>query len=304
MQNKWCGTSGIKSGIFRGLILIPLVLIILACNGGSHERQPNITADKRIISLSPHITEIIYAIGGQENLIAVSDFCKYPARAAEKPQIGGLINPNIEKIVSLKPTALIGVPSHAKLHQELIKFKLPVIMLANENIDDVLQTIDTLGVILDRKNAAIKLIKSIEDSLKYIMAAAARQKPHALLIIGRERGTLKNITAAGDDTFINEIWEIAGGINTFQDLPSRYGTVNLEAVLSRNPEIIIEFEMDSIPGITKNDDQVAWSRLGNVSAIREGNVFTVRGNHTLIPGPRIVLLARQFRHIIEQVALK
>jgi iron complex transport system substrate-binding protein len=276
--------------------------MILTSHGCVDQKQKQDPFQKRIVSLSPHTTEIIYALGGDDDLIAVSDFCRFPLEAGKKEKIGGLINPNIEKIVSLKPTLLIGVPSHTKLNDELAKFQLSVIMLPNENISDVLATIDTIGTLLDRKDDAVLLIKNIKDSLSVIKSETGMQRPRAMLVIGRERGTLKNITAAGDDTFINEVWEIAGGMNIFSDLPSRYSAVNLETILTRNPEVIIEFDIDGVPDIRKTDNAKIWKQLDHVTATANGNVFTVTGSHTLIPGPRLVLLARQFRTIIDRVS--
>ncbi|NOQ96839.1 MAG: ABC transporter substrate-binding protein [Calditrichae bacterium] len=285
------------------LIFTILLAMILISHGCLDQKQKQVQSQKRIISLSPHITEIIYALGSEDELVAVSDFCRFPPAAGKKEKIGGLINPNIEKIVSLRPTLLIGVPSHTKLNDELAKFQLSVIMLPNENISDVLATIDTIGTLLDRKDNAALLIKNIKDSLSAIKTENGMQRPRATLVIGRERGTLKNITAVGEDTFINEVWEIAGGINIFSDLPARYSAVNLETILTRNPEVIIEFDIDGVPDIRKTNDAKIWKQLDHVSATANGKVFTVTGSHTLIPGPRLVLLARQFRTIINRISL-
>ncbi len=288
--------------MLKYLIFTIFLAVIFILNGCVNQKQKQGSFQKRIISLSPHTTEIIYALGGDDDLIAVSDFCRFPPEAGKKEKIGGLINPNIEKIVSLRPTVLIGVPSHAKLNDELAKFQLSVIMLPNENISDVLATIDTIGTLLDRKDDAALLIMNIKDSLSVIKSEAGIHRPGAMLVIGRERGSLKNITAVGEDTFINEVWEIAGGMNIFSDLPARYSAVNLETILTRNPEVIIEFETDGAPDIRKTDDVIIWKQLDHVSATINGNVFTVTGSHTLIPGPRLVLLARQFRTIIDRVS--
>jgi iron complex transport system substrate-binding protein len=279
----------------RCIILFSFLLVIFGCSNTNKSSDSN---KNRIISLSPHITEIIYALEGYDDLYAVSDYCRYPLAATKKEKIGGLINPNIEKIVSLKPTIILGVPSHAKLNEELSKFDLEVVMLPNENISDVLLTIDSVGTLIGKANTAKLLIKNIKDSLAVISDGNVTGKPKAMLVIGRERGTIKNITAAGEDTFISEVWNLAGGENLFSDLPTRYSAVNLETILTRNPQVIIEFDIDGAAGIHTNHDQ-AWGQLVNVAAIKHGHIFTVSGSHTLIPGPRLVVLARQFRKIID-----
>lgn len=204
----------------------------------------------------------------------------------------------------MRPTVLIGVPSHAKLSDELAKFDLSVVMLANENITDVLATIDSIGHLIHRTEDAANLIQSIKDSLLTLASDSHDPGPSAMLVIGREKGTVKNITVAGDDTFINEIWQLVGGTNLFLDLPSRYSSVNLETIITRNPEVIIEFNIDGAVEITRTEETQIWKQLKNISAVRDGNIYNVGGSHTLIPGPRIVLLAKQFKDIIDKVSLE
>jgi iron complex transport system substrate-binding protein len=270
---------------------------LLACLNS--DKTPE-TKNLKIISLSPHITEIIYALGAENELHAVSDYCKFPADAIIKEKVGGLINPNIEKIVSIKPTLILGVPSHEKLNTELQKFGLNIIMLPNENISDVMSTIDSVGTLTGKQDVAKKLTADLRDSLSAIAKDNGSNGCQALLVIGRERGTIKNITAAGDDTFISEVWQLAGGINVFSDLPTRYGSVNLETILTRNPQVIVEFDMECEPEIDTMKDP-AWKQMQNVMAVEKGQIFTVCGNHTLIPGPRLIILARQFKKIINSV---
>jgi iron complex transport system substrate-binding protein len=285
---------------FAATIILLLATLFFACAQGDKQNQ---YAGRRIISLSPHITEIIYRLNAQDELYAVSDYCRYPLQARDKEKIGGLIDPNIEKIISLKPTHIFGVPAHHKLDGELEKFGLSVTMLPNENITHVLATIDSLGVILNRTDHAERLIKSIEDSLSTIKSHRVPNGPTAMLVIGRERGTLRNITVAGDDTFISEVWQLAGGKNIFSDLASRYSSINLETLLTRDPDIIIEFDVSG-PRIVKNiSSESVWSDLHGLTAVTQENVFLISGSHTLIPGPRLLMLAQQFEQIIHQLKL-
>ena len=109
--------------------VITLFLTIIALEGCSDSNDKNTASGNRIISLAPHITEIIYALHAQDQLVAVTDFCRYPEEAASKEKIGGLLDPNIEKIIMLKPTLIFGLPSHQKLARELSKYGLTVTMM-------------------------------------------------------------------------------------------------------------------------------------------------------------------------------
>jgi len=288
----------------RNLINLLIVLILLIVITGCQRPEKQKSAQTQVISLSPHITEIVYALDGQEQLIAVSDFCHYPAGALLKEKIGGLLNPNIEKIVSLTPTLLLGVPAHEKLNTELNKFGLSIVMLPNENVHDVLATIDSIGILLDRELKARELSAKLQNELKELATKKRQKKPAGMLVIGRESGSLRNITVAGKDTFIDEMWRIAGGINIFDDLPNRYASVNIETILTRDPEVIIEFVGEESSAITEGGKDQAWLYLKNVTAVKSNHVFTIAGNHALIPGPRLTLLAKDFSDIIDEVYYK
>lgn len=282
-------------------VLVSFLTILIIFYGCTSTNEKEITSDTTIISLAPHITEIIYALNAQDQLVAVTDFCRYPEEAASKEKIGGLLDPNIEKMVTLKPTHLFGLPSHEKLSQDLEKFGLIVTMISNENIPDVLYSINKIGEMIDRADQSTHLINRINYTLDSLRENKINKNIPAVLMIGREKGTLQNITVAGSNTYLDELWKIVGGENCYVDLPTRYGTINLESLLLRDPEVIIEFDMKRKRGVYRSDMSSEWDVLDNIKAVKKGNIFVIGGNHTLIPGPRLVLLAKDFSKIINAV---
>lgn len=284
------------------LLLLLIIILISGSWNCRHQQEKTQGQSIRVISLAPHITEIIYAIGAQDNLIAVTDFCNYPEEARSKLKIGGLLNPNIELIITLKPTHIFGLPSHEKLDQELRKFGLTITMLPNENITDVLKTIEYIGKATGHNQQALDLVNRISNRFN-LLREESLNKLHvsAALIIGREKGTLRNITVAGGDTFLDEIWQMCGGTNIFSDMPLRYGTISLESLMLKNPDIIIEFELKGKHEISRVTEAPEWNDLNNLHAVKNKNIFIISGDHTLIPGPRMVLLADDFTRIIDQL---
>jgi iron complex transport system substrate-binding protein len=280
------------------------ILLSLVVNGCQKTEVETANPEYRIISLAPHITEIIYALGGQNELIGVTDYCRYPEEAATKEKIGGLLNPNIEKMVRLQPTHLFGLPSHEKLALELKKYDLDVTMIPNENIADVLNTIEKIGNLTGMGKQATKLVSQINMKLDSLKNINLTDSLSAILMIGREDGTLRNITAAGRDTYIDELWRLVGGKNSYKDLPSRYGTINIESLLLRDPDVIIEFDMKTERGVKRLDISPEWDYLSNLKAVQAKNFFVIGGNHTMIPGPRLVMLAEDFREIMNLVRKK
>jgi iron complex transport system substrate-binding protein len=260
-----------------------------------------LAAPQRIISLSPHLTEILFALGAGERVVAVTNFCQYPAEAQQKQKIGGFIDINLEQIIALKPDLILGVPAHDKLRDQLRSFGIEVHTYPNETVRDIFATIESVGTDIGASEQGRAFVKVLEDSLNSIVQKGQNNKSvAAMLVIGREPGSTRNITVAGPNTFISEIWQMAGGINIFSDLPVRYGTVNLEELLVRNPAAIIEFDVKSDTASVIHSGKSEWAGL-EVAAVVNGNTFTVAGTHTLIPGPRMLLLARQFAQVIRAV---
>jgi iron complex transport system substrate-binding protein len=203
--------------------------------------------------------------------------------------------------VRLNPSHIFGLPSHEKLGIELNNYGLKVTKMPNENIRDVLSTIETIGKMIDRQEQATILVNDINlklDSLKRRDNSVPRS---GVLMIGREDGTLRNITAAGADTYIDELWQHVGGINSYSDLPTRYGRINLESLLLRNPDVIIEFDMKRERGVYQSEISPEWFALSDQKAVKNRNIFVIGGNHTMIPGPRLVWLAEDFAEIMEIV---
>jgi iron complex transport system substrate-binding protein len=276
--------------------LICFSLVFFTCNQGKQNDLQDKTI--RIISLSPHITEILYALEQEDKLVAVSDFCIYPPQVKTKERIGGIINPNIEKIVTLRPTYLFGQPAHEKLDLSLHAFGLSIVMMRNETVADLFTTINMVGLVLDCQAKAQQLAQQISDSLN--IRVNQRILPRAMLVIGKNPGELKNIMVAGQGTFLDEIWQKAGGQNIYGDLAGRYQTITLESILERDPDIIILFNPSAPSGVKRGEYKAEWSVLHNITAFKTSNVYTVGGDYVLIPGPRIVQLARDMRDVIQQ----
>jgi len=278
-------------------------VVSILTNCSSPNRTSAVIKEKRIISLSPHITEIIYALGADKDLVAVTSYCQYPLQAREKEKIGGLFDPNIEKIVNLSPTHLFGIPAHFKLNQDLTRFNLHVLMLPDETVSDVFNTIDTLGRILGYENQARNIITNIRNELQQLHDKNKQHQPvTAILVIGKEPGSLQNLMLAGSNTLLNELWTLVGGINSFADLPVRYSAVNLESIIQRNPQVIIQFDTNRPGGIYIGEQESSWQVLKDIAAVKNRNIYTIGGDYVFIPGPRLILLAQNFSTLINQLA--
>jgi ABC-type hemin transport system substrate-binding protein len=175
-------------------------------------------------------------------------------------------------------------------------------MMPNEQVSEVLTSIRQIGSSIGRREKAEQLVTHLSSQLDSLRVLRKGQTPiPAVLLIGRNAGTLQNMTVAGSQTYIDELWRLMGGENIYRDLPTHYGAINLESLLIRNPTVIIEFNMQKEHSIEKENVGPEWQLLHGTKAIKNGYLFVIGGNHTMIPGPRLTMLARDFYEIIQQV---
>lgn len=283
------------TAVLKKLSVILFLLLLLSC----YTKEKNKASRQRIISLAPNITEILYALDLGEQLVGVSEFCTFPPEAKEKENIGALFNPNMEKIITLKPDLILATESNTRLHEKLADKNIKVVLLPERTVADVFTSIDSIAALTGKKAQAKKLISAIKDSLAVYKEEAGNQKPLAILVLGRDENSTRNIGISGPGAFINELWEFAGGLNAFPDMPGSYTQVNREDLLVRNPQVIIEFKTTGKWDFNRQEtNKSEWQDL-EISAVKNGNIFIISGVTNLVPGVRIYLLAKEYRNILK-----
>jgi len=258
----------------------------------------------RIICVSPGITEIVFALGCGDRVVGVSHFSTYPPEVKEKAKIGGLINPNRERIIKLKPDLLITQGKHesvAKLCRELgIRF----ISIRIDRLRDIPDAIILLGRELKVEELAVQLVKKIRDDLAFIQSRTAERPARKIfLCLGHTPGDLTGLMTTGPGTFLHELIEIAGGENIFSDAAGLYPQISKESLLKRQPDVIIEVCPKDLSEeklkLLKND----WKRLPSLPAVRMNHIYFLSDDFIQIPGIRIAQTALRFAAIIHPEAL-
>lgn len=282
-----------------GAYITPIFVILMFLLPARAQETP-----QRIISLAPHITEIIFKLGAQEQLVGRTEFCLYPEAAQKIPSVGGYLNPDYEKIVNLQPDAIFIFPN-ADMERKLHGFGFRVYSVPNETIEEVLSGIRTVGKALGIEQRANDIIQGIQDTLDQVGGIDSKmKKPSALLVVGRENGSLKAIYAAGKNTYLGEIWKLCGGRNVFDDISIRYFNVSKEDLVSRNPDCILEFriispeEKDRKMLSLKSD----WRELAVLEAVAEDRIYIFADRYFLIPGPRISKIAVSFSQVLKRIS--
>ena len=279
-----------------------LILLILVNCSNTHDT--NKKSVQRIISLAPNITEMIYALGEQDKLIAVTDYCNFPEAAKKKEKIGGFLNPNLEKMITLKPDLLIGLQSHSELAQKLEGLNLRTILLLDNTVDEIFSAIDSLGYLLNAPDKSSQLLQSIKDSMTVYRNRAELLPVNglkAMLVLGRDPGTTRNIGVIGSHNYIDSLWTLLGCQNVFSKIPMKFSQVGREAIIISDPDLIIEFKTGgNMTADDKKRNRMEWSAFNQIKAVRNKNIFVISGVYALIPGPRIYMLMRDYLNILEQ----
>jgi iron complex transport system substrate-binding protein len=244
---------------------------------------------KRIISTAPSITEMIYALGAQDELVGVTSYCDFPPEAQQKPVIGDFAAPNIELMLSQEPDLVVILSGRTDLEDKLRPFSLPVLVLEHETLAKIYESIGILGERIGREEAAASLISSIENRLARIeRELSGLPKKEVLFLVGRNSGSLTDIYVVGTRSYLGQLIELAGASNIFSDLPASYPKVSIEQILTNDPEIIIDMSyMEAPDDETLEEALKIWAQFPSIQAVASDDVHIVSSDVFLVPGPRI-----------------
>ena len=263
------------------------LLVVLAIWLASIETVGVQTTPKRIISLIPAVTEMVYAIGAGPQLVAVGTFDTYPPEIASLPRVGGLLDPDVERILSLKPDLVIVYGTQNDLRLQLERAGISQFWYKHGGLADVTGTIRALGARLGRADAADRVATDLERRLSAIRGkVSGRARPKTLLVFDRDALTLRGIFASGGVGFIHDMLTTAGGDNVFAEVKRESVQATAELVLQRAPEAIIEMRQ-SVEADEIAAERSVWSTLVSLPAVRTGRIYILTDASLRIPGPRV-----------------
>ena len=242
----------------------------------------------RIVSLSPAITETLYALGLGPAVVGVTRYCAYPPQAADLPQVAGFSDVNHEAVLRSRPDLVVMPNDRVADRLDLERLGLPVLTQNALSVAGLLQSIADLGRETQRQAEADALLATLRQGMeKARLRAEGRARPKVLFSVMRSyqgMGQITEIHAVGRDGFYSELITAAGGTNAYQgDLP--FPRLSREALLFLNPDVII----DVVPG---HEDASAaqrdWHSLTSVNAVKNGRLFVLTDQADTVPGPRFV----------------
>ena len=288
--------------LLKQLLIIIGILVfakLVSCNVMAAEQTDGA---RRIISLSPGVTETLYAIGAEDRIVGVCNFCFFPPESLNKPKVGGFAaNTNIERIISLKPDLIIVQGSNKRVEKYCQMKGIRLYKAPMESIAAMYDEIKEIGRLSGCYEQALALADKIRFELSAIEAEVSlKPRTKVFFCIGRMTGSMTSLSTVGGNSFISELLKIAGGDNVFSFINHRYPEMSKESLIARAPDIII----DAMPGyeISEEEKQTLvkqWDRFPNIPAVRNGKVYIATDYHILLPGPRIVDTARSFKKILQ-----
>ena len=236
----------------------------------------------RIVSLVPSVSETLFAVGAEARLVGVTDFCDYPPAARAKPSVGGMINPNLESIVALRPDLVIATTegNREETFAQLKRLAIPTYLVVAHHVRDVTDLIARLGALTGREQAARALLNHLERRVSAVVGAVAPlPRPRVLYVLWPEP-----LIVPGREALVTELIRLAGGDSVTDGESDAYPRLSLEAAVAKAPEVILLANHGAGTGPI---DEERWRRLTSLPAIRAGRLRRVDGNLLHRYGPRV-----------------
>jgi iron complex transport system substrate-binding protein len=239
---------------------------------------------KRIVSLAPNITEILFSLGLDEEIVGVSIHCNFPEKAKSKTQVGSYISIDFERIVSLKPDLIIAtaVGNTRDMVERLGELGFPTYVIFPKNFNDILQSIGHLGQVVNREKEAEEIIQRVAKRSERIVGLTKNlHRPKVFIQIGDAP-----IVTVGKGSFADDLICLAGGENIASREKEVYPRFGMEEILKRSPEVILISSMNP-----KGDYQkifLEWSRWKTIPAVKNKRIHLIDSDLIDRPSPRII----------------
>jgi cobalamin transport system substrate-binding protein len=247
------------------------------------------THARRIVSLVPSVTEMLFAVGAGPQVVGVSSYDDFPPETKALPRVGALLDPDTERIFSLRPDLVIVYGSQTELEGQFARAGIRVYAYRHAGVDNVMQTIRDVARLAGRTADGERVVRDLGSQLDAIRARVrGRPRPRTMLVIGREAGALRGVYVSGGVGFLHELLEIAGGNDAFGDITRESVQPSNETLIVRAPDVIVELRPGNQPGVEAvQRERAVWNLLASVPAVRNNRIHLLYGDYLLAAGPRL-----------------
>jgi len=282
-------------GILKILLAISIILTLFSPSLAS-ELGP-----MRIISTVPALTEMVWAAGATDRLIAVSDYCHFPPEIENLPRIGGLMNFNYELIKRLKPDMVLLQYPPQDVGRKLKSMGISYGVFANETFGEIRESIRVMCGLFGHEKQCKPFFEKWDSELNAIQDKYLKAKPgpKTMVVVGREIGKVAGLYVAGKNSFYAEMLGILQCPNAFTKSHQKYFQPSLEAIANAKPEIIIEiWAGKKFTDAQKKKLMDDWKAMKMLPAVQNNRIYIVTEDYSGIPSARAIDALKLFEGIL------
>lgn len=262
---------------------ILLLMLLLFCLVRPVAADDPTSPTLRIISCAPNLTGMLLLLGMEDSIVGISTHTTWPEEAADIPQVADLFNPNLEAMMRLRPTHVLGLESTVKIN-EFFQRRTDVEVLTFGRIES-LEEIDSaflrLAEAFDRRHLAEEYLRNRRVSQR---DETEGEPVRVLFVLGYGSG-LSQLTVIGHGTYVSELIERAGGHNVVPEHLGIYPSLNKEALLAMRPDVIVSTARPGMEDSRLREMRRDWRPLASIPAVRNGDFRFITEPSFLIPGP-------------------
>jgi len=263
-------------GLYRLAAAAGLLVFTVALASAVHAAAP-----MRIVSLAPSVTEDLFALGAGADVVGVSQYCDYPPQVRDLPRVGSFLTPNLEAIIALRPTLVVGLELSSDVRQirALNSMGYPVLLVSDDSSQEIETSIEKVGARINREDEARRLVAEIKAQIAAVEERLGNVKPlRALMLVGHQP-----IVAVGTGTYLDELMRIAHADNIAAAVGEQWPHLSMEFIIAMRPEVILDGAMGSDP-LSSNH---FWEKYPTIPAVRDHRVLGYAEDPMLHAGPRV-----------------
>lgn len=275
-----------RFAVLSGFLIVVCALLARA----QEESVPEVFDCSRIVSFAPSITETLFELGLGSSVAGVTRYDRYPDEAATLPRLGGLLDPNLEAFMLLKPSMAVMLREHGDLAESIQALGVKTLVLNHDSVESILASFETIGRACGKEEQAEALVRRLRLQIAQVKEDSLQRRSwRVLVVIGNNGGReLRNLFVSGRDGFFSELLRIAGAENVYRNSTSGLMNLSSEGLLQLNPQLILNISSgEEELRVDRETFQDIWKEFPQVEAVRERRIFVLDKDYMSVPGPRL-----------------